>query len=232
MIDGFVDASFNLSRPGDGAMEQLTLQKAIARPGNKWTRTAGLLLFLGGLQWLLLVMVAETFFPNYSVNVNDISDLASTVPPNKGPVQPSATIFNIAMWTVGVLVSVAAFLLYLKYHSRLQTITLGLFGTGCILVGIFTGDFVDIHPIVSMIAFGFGPLSAIVAFRFLVGPLKYLSPMIGIAALVPLITRVVMGDASPILAILGRGGEERMIVYPVLGWIMAYGGYQMSSHSK
>jgi hypothetical membrane protein len=43
---------------------------------------AGALLFLGGLQWFITVMSAETLFPGYTTRANDLSDLASTVPSN------------------------------------------------------------------------------------------------------------------------------------------------------
>ena len=42
----------------------------------------------------MIVMAAETLFPGYSTRANDLSDLASTVPPNTSLVQPSAIMFN------------------------------------------------------------------------------------------------------------------------------------------
>jgi hypothetical protein len=49
---------------------------------------AGALIFIGILQWFMTVLAAETLFPGYSTRANDLSDLASTVPPNLSLVQP------------------------------------------------------------------------------------------------------------------------------------------------
>ena len=32
------------------------------------------------------------------------------------------------------------------------------------------------------------------------------------------------GVAAPFNLVLGRGGEERMIAYPILSWLMGFGG--------
>jgi hypothetical membrane protein len=196
---------------------------------NNSRKIAGALLFLGGLQWLILVIVSETFFPNYSVKLNDLSDLASTVAPNTSVVQPSAVIFNITMILLGLAVILATFFVHLSYRKYLVTIFLGIFGFACMLVGIFPGDAGNIHGIVSLLAFVFGPLSAIAAFKVENAPLKYISIIMGVAALVPLVTRFGMGDSSPILTALGRGGEERMIAYPVITWVIVFGGSLIGS---
>jgi len=195
-------------------------------------RFAGAFLFLGGLQWLILVIVAETAFPNYSVKLNDLSDLASTVAPNTSVIQPSATIFNITMILLGLTVILATFFIHLSYRKYLVTVFLGIFGLACMLVGIFPGDTGKIHGIVSLLAFVFGPLSAIVSFKVENLPLKIFSIIIGIAAMVPLVTRFAAGDSSPILSALGRGGEERMIAYPIIIWVITFGGYLMASVQK
>jgi len=54
---------------------------------------AGPLLFIGACNGSLFVMAAETLFHGYSTRVNDLSDLASTVPPNVTLIQPSG------LWT-------------------------------------------------------------------------------------------------------------------------------------
>jgi hypothetical membrane protein len=196
---------------------------------NNSRRLAGAFLFIGGLQWLILVIISETFFPNYSVKLNDLSDLASTVAPNISIVQPSAVLFNITMILLGLAVILSTFFIHLSYRRYLVTVFLGIFGLACMLVGIFPGDAGSIHGIVSLLAFVFGPFSAIVAFKVENAPLKYISIIMGVAALVPLVTRFAMGDSSPILSALGRGGEERMIAYPVIAWVIVFGGCLIGS---
>lgn len=186
-------------------------------------RLGGTLFFLAGLQWVILVTIAEVTFPDYSVKMNDLSDLASTVPPNASVVQPSATLFDSAMIAVGLMVIAATYLASSSYQSLALSSLLGVFGVGCTLVGVFPGDTGAIHATVSLVAFIFGPLSAMASYRVQNAPLKYVFMALGVVALVPLFSRVVLGDGSPILAILGRGGEERLIAYPVLAWIMGFG---------
>jgi hypothetical membrane protein len=199
---------------------------------NITRKLAGSFLFIGGLQWIILVIIAETYFPNYSVKINDLSDLASTVAPNTSIVQPSAAIFNITMILLGLGVTLATIFIYLNFRKKLVTIFLGIFGIACILVGVFPGDTGAIHGIVSLFAFVFGALSAVVAYKIESAPLKYISIIMGIAALVPLVTRFAMGNSSPILSTLGRGGEERMIAYPVITWVIVLGGYLMNQVQK
>lgn len=72
------------------------------------------------------------------------------------------------------------------------------------------------------------PLCAIVAFGFLKKPFAYFSVIIGAFALIVLISAVFAGQSSIFLT-FGRGGEERMIVYPVFIWMIAFAGYLMDA---
>lgn len=203
-----------------------------AKDQGKYKRVAGTLFFVAGLQWLMLVIAAELLFPNYSIMSNDLSDLASTVSPNASPVQPSATMFNVAMAALGLMVIVGAYFIHLGYRRSYLTLPLGIFGVGSLLVSIFPGDTGNIHAVVALIAFIFGPISAIAAYKVAKPPLSYVFALACVIALVPLFTRAVLGDASPLLTSLGRGGEERMIAYPVLAWLLAFGGSLVGSFGR
>jgi hypothetical membrane protein len=72
---------------------------------------AGALLFVGGLQWFMTGMAAEALFPGYSTWANDLSDLASTIPPNILPVQPSAIMFNATTFLLGLMILISVFLI-------------------------------------------------------------------------------------------------------------------------
>lgn len=77
------------------------------------SNVAGALVFIGGLQkWFLTVMAAETLFPGYSTRANDLSNLASTVPPNTSLVQPSAILFNATTFLLGLMIFMSAFLIH------------------------------------------------------------------------------------------------------------------------
>lgn len=64
----------------------------------------------------MVVMAAETLFPGYSTRANDLSDLASTVPPHTSVIQPSAMMFNATTFLFGLLVVVSAILIHRVYE--------------------------------------------------------------------------------------------------------------------
>lgn len=187
---------------------------------------AGSLIFIGVLQWFMTVLAAETLFPGYSSRTNDLSDLASTIPPNISVVQPSAMLFNTTTFLIGLLVIISAFLIHQACKKRLFTALFAISGLAAMGVGVFPGDNGNIHALVAMAWFVTGPLSAIVAYGFLNKPFAYFSVAIGAFALIVLISAVFAGQSSPFLA-FGRGGEERMLAYPVVLWMMAFAGYLM-----
>jgi hypothetical membrane protein len=101
---------------------------------------AGVILFVGGLQWLFIVMAAETLFPGYSIRSNDLSDLASTVPPNTSQIQPSAVLFNTTTFLLGLLILIGAVLIYRACRIRLFSALFAVSGVAAMGVGIFPGD--------------------------------------------------------------------------------------------
>jgi hypothetical membrane protein len=75
-----------------------------------------------------------------------------------------------------------------------------------------------------MVTFVSGGIAALTTARVASGPFRYLSYLLGAAALATLGTYMLLGDGSP-MAVLGIGGVERWIVYPVVLWVTAFGGY-------
>jgi hypothetical membrane protein len=193
---------------------------------------AGALLFVGGLQWFMIVMAAETLFPGYSSRANDLSDLASTVAPNISLIQPSATLFNATTFLVGLSVIASAYLIYRACGERIFSILLAIFGASAMGVGIFPGDTGMIHGLVALVTFTTSSLSAIAAYRLLEKPFSYISAVIGAFSLIVLILAMFSGGHSYFWQLFGRGGEERFIAYPVLLWVIGFGGYLMAASSK
>lgn len=193
---------------------------------------AGALLFFGGLQWLIVVIAAETLFPGYSTRANDLSDLASTVPPNLSLIQPAATMFNVSTFLVGLMTLISAFLIHRAYGDRIFGILFSLSGLAAMAVGIFPGDTGTIHALVALAWFVTAPLSAIASYRLVNKPFGYISAAIGTFALIVLLMSLFSGELSPFRLFFGRGGEERMLAYPVVLWIIGFGGYLMgASHA-
>ena len=99
-------------------------------------------------------------------------------------------------------------------------------------VGIFPENSPEMHELVTGIAFIFGGLVPIAAYRLLRRPLNYLSVVMGLlslSALVLLFAEYSFGFGQQYFLGLGPGGMERMIVYPVLLWEIGFGGHLIGS---
>lgn len=182
--------------------------------------TAGTLLFLAGFIALMGIITGEIFYPaGYSTAHSEISDLGSTRPPESLIYQPSATIFNGAMVLTGILVLAGAFLAHRAGWDRWSSILLAIVGAGILGVGIFPGNVRTWHGLCAMITFVIGGIAAVASARALRGPFRY------IAALLGCITLLSLSGLSVLMPVLGDGGAERWVAYPILFWLTGLGGY-------
>jgi hypothetical membrane protein len=189
--------------------------------------TAGALLLIAATQFTLCIIIAEATYPGYSVSANYISDLG---------VGPSAIIFNASVFTLGLLILAAIYLQRHNPNQKTLNILLLLMAVAAMGVGIFTKDYTLPHGAVSSAAFFFAGLSAIASFKLLPKPLAQISIALGAATLTALalfsagmltsgsITSTTTYDSNFYLG-LGPGGMERMIIYPTLMWLAAFGGH-------
>lgn len=188
-------------------------------------RLGGALLAIAGITILMGIITAESLYPGtYTTGANEISDLGGTRPPDSVILQPSATIFDLAMVAVGILVIAAAWFVHGAFGRRSVTIPVAILGIGALGVGLFPGNTGNPHAIFAMITFIAGGVGAISAARVANGPFRWLSLALGAVSLATLVSYMVLGDGIPIAA-MGIGGIERWIVYPVILWIVAFGGY-------
>jgi hypothetical membrane protein len=186
------------------------------------------LLMLAGMIFLMAVITAEALFPAaYTTSHNTLSDLGSTWQPGNVVREPSATIFNTMMVVTGLMIVVGGASFWRDYHSRSLTIALLLFGVGMFGVGLFPGTEINghfstagIHPPLAMLTFSSGAACAILAYRVTGSPFRYLSAMLGLVALLSLVASGPLGETK-----LGLGGVERWVAYPILLWLIAFGGY-------
>jgi len=184
-------------------------------------KVAGTLVFVGGTQFVLGMLVAEALFPGYSISRNYISDLG---------IGPSASIFNSSVFLLGLMVLVGTYFLQRSFRSRLVTGLLALAGVGAMGVGVFPENYPAMHEVVSDVAFIFGGLAPIAAYRLLRRPFNYFSAVLGLvslSAMVLLSTQYTFGLGEQYFLGLGPGGMERMIAY--LLWEIALGGYLVAS---
>jgi hypothetical membrane protein len=188
-------------------------------------RLGGGLLFIAGATILMGIITAEALYPGtFSTGANEISDLGGTRPPNSVILQPSATIFNLSMTLIGALVMAGSWFVQRAFGRRSVTIPIAVLGVGALGVGFFPGNTGSPHAVFAMVTFISGGIAAISAARLTSAPFRYLSFFLGAASLATLGMYMLLGDGSP-MALLGIGGVERWIVYPVVLWITAFGGY-------
>jgi hypothetical membrane protein len=134
------------------------------------------------------------------------------------------------MAVCGLLVIVASYFVHRVFSRKAVTVPIGIFGIGVLGVGIFNGSYGAIHGIFALLAFVMGGIAAIVSSRVERVPFSYFSVALGGIALLNLILYYILGNSSPFAA-FGLGGLERWIAYPILFWVVGFGGYLMG-HSR
>lgn len=188
-------------------------------------RVAGAMLVTAGAIILLGIITAEALYPApYATGVNEISDLGGTRPPEGLVFQPSATIFDASMVVIGLVVIVAAVLVQRGFERRAVTIPLLLLGIGALGVGVFPGNTGTPHALSAMLTFVSGGVACVTGAIVTRGPFRVLSVALGAVSLLTLGSYMVLGESAP-MAGLGVGGVERWIVYPIVLWVTAFGGY-------
>jgi hypothetical membrane protein len=187
---------------------------------------AGILFFVLSAQFLLFLMVGESIAPGYSMHDNAISDL--------GVIAETAALFTASMVIAGLLNIIGGYLLY-RSHRRAGTLVLFvLAGVGTIGAGLIALDHPSgLHGLFALIAFLFFNIEAIASARLVQGPMRAVSALAGIIGLAFLVV-MFLGDADIVnlFGPIGHGGSERMIVYPPILWLMAFGGYLMAPPSE
>jgi hypothetical membrane protein len=186
---------------------------------------AGVAIFAGAVQFSIGLILAEIYYPGYDVSMNAVSDLGATCKDSVCVIhQPTSTIFNSSIVLLGILILVGAFFLNRAFHWKPATAMIALAGIGAMGVGLFPETTGVWHGIFSLIVFLFAGLSAVVTARFQKKPMFYFSILLGFVTLAALFLYV-----GSVYLGLGPGGMERMIVYPVLLWSVAFGGHLMAT---
>lgn len=191
------------------------------RRTNNSQTIAGVLLFLLPVQFMTALMAGAAMAPGYSINLNAISDLGVT--------GATAWLFNSSLFLAGLLNVIGGYFLYRSYGRGWILPVFVLAGAGAMGAAVFTLDIPGIHGLFALAAFVFFNVEAIAGASLVRGPLKAISIIAGVVGLVFLVTHAasdfgIMSLYGPI----GHGGSERMIVYPALLWLAAFGGYLMA----
>lgn len=189
---------------------------------------SGLILLLGASQFLILLIVASSLYPGYSISRNYISDLGATCRAQACAVfQPSSAIFTASIVVLGVTMILSSVLLRRGGCDPYFCTFLLIGGIGCIGVGVFSEAFGSIHGLFALTAFIFGSAASIASYRVLRGYVRFVTLSMGFLALVFLILFIAGLDLG-----LGVGGVERLVAYFELIPGIIIGGYLTGSQHR
>lgn len=196
---------------------------------KKLLERSGLFLFVSGILLPMGIITGEMLYPKdrgYTTGGNRISDLSGTVSSGGFMPQPSAAILDTAMVLSGIMIIMSAYYLDRATGRRIISASLALLGMGILGAGIFPGNIPVLHPIFLLITFLFGAISAIASSYAVDAPLKYVFIILGSVSLFFLLFFRVL---TPIL---GAGGTERWVMYPIIFWMLGFGAYILGKNAR
>ncbi len=199
---------------------------SIFRPEQDYYKIAGIILLIGCFQFILAVNLAEAMFPGFDIAKNTLTNLGSSVP----LVEPSALIFNISIIILGILFLAAVYLILKSGGCRLFSSCLAISAIFAVGVGIFSQYTGVAHTLFALV-FLFGSLAVLFSYRLGLNiPMVIVSFIMGLISLLTLLLQFILGFeiTNPLVAYLGVGGTQILIVYPVILYLTALGGYLTS----
>ncbi|MBP7832356.1 MAG: DUF998 domain-containing protein [Candidatus Levybacteria bacterium] len=192
-------------------------------------RIAGLFYFLAGSTIIFGILLAEIFYPasaHYSLSFNMISDLAFTRTTTHIIPEPSAFIFNSSLILSGLFVLLASVFIR-KTQKKMLVYSSAFLGVSAMGIGIFPEYYKTIHPIIAVLAFSSGGITALLFGKNIKNiTISFISYVLGSVSLLFLVIGVLL--PSLIVPTLGRGGVERIVAYPLFIWLIVAGIYYLS----
>lgn len=185
-------------------------------------RLAGVALFVLAAQFLTVIMLGPSIAARYDIRGAAISDL--------GVIQETRLVFNVSLLLVGALNVIGGLLLYRAHRKAWILALFAVAGAGAAGAAAFPLDSGGPHGLFALLAFLAFNLQAIAVASTLSGPMRGVSVLAGAVGLV-FVVLMAIGDAGSLQAFgpIGHGGTERMIVYPAMLWMLAFGGYLMAA---
>ena len=204
-----------------GTLESVTAGRRLPPSAVAMQRVAGVLLFALAAQFMTVIMLGASMAPGYDVSGGAISDL--------GVMRETSLLFNLSLIAVGALNLVAALLLYHTTERRSILAVFAVAALGAAGAGLVPLDSSDMHGIFALLAFLFFNIEALVVAPLVTGPMRTVSRIAGLGG-IGFVLLMVIGDAGNpgVFGAIGHGGAERMIVYPVMLWMLGFGGYLMA----
>jgi len=204
---------------------QGTIAETVTETAAESRRRAGITFVALSAQFMTVIMLAAAMAPNYDFGGGAISDL--------GVIPETALLFNTSLVLVGVLNVVGGYYFYRSHGARWILATFLLAGLGAVVAGVFPLDAGGLHSLGALFAFLFFNVQALASATRLSGAMKAMAVLAGVLGLV-FVGLMVVGDAGNAAAFgpFGHGGTERMIVYPVMLWLVAFGGYLLGTPAE
>jgi hypothetical membrane protein len=199
------------------------------KSSDRWR--AGILFILGSSVFLLLTTAAESIYPNFSLQTNAISDLAA-IGTSTTVIEETAIFAFSICWILG------AIYLFRNTGRRGLMILNMIPGIGFFLAGASPENVNLVIHSAGTIGFPLGAIAAILSYRMIRSPFRYLSLALGTLSLVSTVIifvgwKVVCGTCGYTAGLsqlaLGVGGWESMIIYPLLIWLIGFGNYLMTT---
>ena len=196
------------------------LTKSFESKGFDRTTLGGTLLYVGGIQWLLGILLAESWNPGYDSRIDYVSDLG---------VGPTALIYNVSVFLLGLCMFLGVVLMMESIKSRVHAGLLTISAIGAMGVGIFPYTMQPWHSIFTLIAILFGALAAISSYQIQRAPISYVSVVLGLLSLTASIIflpylGLEVGSTETFLG-MAKGSMERWAIYPILAWLIGHGSY-------
>ena len=209
------------SQAYEGTMRPRDVPRTHDAAWSEAGRLPGLLLFILSAQFMTVIMLAASIAPAYDFAGGAISDL--------GAIAETALLFNASLIAVGILNVAAGALLYVSGRSRWLLACFAVAGLGALGAGLLPLGSSDLHGVFALLAFLFFNVEAIAASGLARGPMRVISIVAGVVGIVFVVIMVIGDSGNPaVFGPIGHGGAERMIVYPVMLWLLAFGGYLMA----
>ncbi|WP_455140403.1 DUF998 domain-containing protein [Candidatus Hodarchaeum mangrovi] len=182
--------------------------------------TIGLLLFVGSVQFILSILIAEGIALNYSSAVHYVSTLG---------VGNTALIFNSSVLILGLCVILCSYILQREYQESLSTLLLLLTGICTAGVGLFPENSRPFHGIFTAFTFVFAALFLISVIKIERSPIPIFISIGGLILLILLfIFFPYLGlEVDSTVKFLGlmKGTLERFIIYLTVSCFLVFGGY-------
>ena len=120
-----------------------------------------MIMFIGSIQWLMMLIILNSFYTNYNSAIHYVSSLGSGT---------TAIIYNISIILLGISIATSPIILYFSLDKNSKSIYLFLvlfFITGIFVigVGVFSENSRPFHGYVTTFSFIFAIASKILSYK-------------------------------------------------------------------